>query len=63
MIIKRKGTRALKDYLAVAVLCHVKNIMDVIFVSCKPKGGFSQARLMSGTDAISQADSILPYNI
>lgn len=43
MIIKRKGTRALKAYFAVAVLCHVKNIMDVNFVSCKPEGGLSQA--------------------
>lgn len=37
--------------------------MDVIFVSHKPKGGLSQAWVMSGTDTISQADGILPYNM
>lgn len=37
---KRKGTRALKDYFAVAVLCHVKDRMDVIFCFTQAKGGF-----------------------
>lgn len=63
MIITGKGTRTPRTYFAVDVLCYVKNIMDLIFVSCKPKGGLSQAWVMSGTDTISEADIILPYNM
>lgn len=42
MIIERRGTRALKAYFAVGVLCHLKNVMDAILVSCKPMGSLSQ---------------------